>query len=579
MRTRIISTIVGLGLAALAALLLIDDLTRTAFGNFVQGNAFWLVWLLPVIVAFGVSLALYPGDRPYSSSWDRDLVADARYARRATQSNRAWIITILVTVLAVGMWIYQGVVHGYQVRKAILSSVQVTDDTAPTFKERAAFDVANAQAQGNLGDVVGEIVDVTYAPDKDTYGALVERPGFFTGYAAVETQTVRKTGQATADICKFDTSKATARLGGVFGSNLERQIAHVRSGLIVTASDAYGVCVEGNTPMVVVPLKNHRGWFPAIEVPAGVATYNGLTGEVRVYDDVKVGDLPGPVFPISLAQDLRESTAATPRSNLVAPAKLGGMTVQAPVPRFSAVSRAGARRGGVCPTRRAPPRRASTAAMGSFWDYKKSRSGYTDTSRDEKDPNADNRSEFSLATTDGVPAYVSPLTSRRGSTSITAIGVVQGGSVTKGTFNQLVVHKLDPVRKANSAVADKLRTDYADLPGWSNGLRIFEIAPVSSTEWVASLGREQNVSYRVRIKADGTSCLENADGTKIRCGGVSDIAGNGPGVAMAPNGTTVAGSPVAVPADGQLSKLSDADLAKLQQQLANEVARRLTATK
>ena len=527
MRTRIISTIVGLGLAALAALLLIDDLTRTAFGNFVQGNAFWLVWLLPVIVAFGVSLALYPGDRPYSSSWDRDLVADARYARRATQSNRAWIITILVTVLAVGMWIYQGVVHGYQVRKAILSSVQVTDDTAPTFKERAAFDVANAQAQGNLGDVVGEIVDVTYAPDKDTYGALVERPGFFTGYAAVETQTVRKTGQATADICKFDTSKATARLGGVFGSNLERQIAHVRSGLIVTASDAYGVCVEGNTPMVVVPLKNHRGWFPAIEVPAGVATYNGLTGEVRVYDDVKVGDLPGPVFPISLAQDLRESTAA----------------------------------------------------MGSFWDYKKSRSGYTDTSRDEKDPNADNRSEFSLATTDGVPAYVSPLTSRRGSTSITAIGVVQGGSVTKGRFNQLVVHKLDPVRKANSAVADKLRTDYADLPGWSNGLRIFEIAPVSSTEWVASLGREQNVSYRVRIKADGTSCLENADGTKIRCGGVSDIAGNGPGVAMAPNGTTVAGSPVAVPADGQLSKLSDADLAKLQQQLANEVARRLTATK
>ena len=515
--------LIGAGIfAALFGLLSLDDLLLSRIGNFIQGNVFWLIWALPLIVAIAVAVTLWPSyDYSYSST-------DYRSKPKKKTNWTGVTVAALTGLACLCFLVYAVFTHGYQVRKAVLANVSETTNTAPQFKERAAFTVADKQAAGNLGEgVIGEIVDTTYVADQDTFGSLVERPGFFTGYAAVETQTVALTGQATAQTCKFSTSDADARLGGIFGSSLERKIAHIHRGYTITDSDAYGVCVDQDgkkTPLVIVPLKDHRGWFPAIEVPAGVAVYNGLTGTVKVYDDVKAGQLPGPVFPLSLAQDLRESTAA----------------------------------------------------MGSFWDFMKNRSGYSDTSRDENDPNGENRSEFALATASSKsPAYVSPLTARRGSTAISAIGVVQAGSVTKGKFNAYTVHKLDEPRKANSAVADRLKTDYSDLPDWASGLRIFEIAPVSQGEWVASMGREQNVAYRVRIKADGSSCLENADGTKIRCGRSTNTNGNGPGMSLAP----ADGTPVSVPVDGELSKLSDADLAKLQTQLAGEISRRLTATK
>ncbi|MBB2988441.1 hypothetical protein [Terracoccus luteus] len=71
------------------------------------------------------------------------------------------------------------------------------------------------------------------------------------------------------------------------------------------------------------------------------------------------------------------------------------------------------------------------------------------------------------------------------------------------------------------------------------------------------------MNYRVMVKADRSSCLERADGTKLRCGKVTGTAGFGPGVALADDaktGTTPAGTSVAIPANADLSKLSDAQL-------------------
>ncbi|WP_155850411.1 hypothetical protein [Arthrobacter sp. Br18] len=41
--------------------------------------------------------------------------------------------------------------------------------------------------------------------------------------------------------------------------------------------------------------------------------------------------------------------------------------------------------------------------------------------------------------------------------------------------------------------------------------------PADDGTWAASVGLKQNVTHRVLIKDDGSSCLEGARGNKIRC--------------------------------------------------------------
>lgn len=496
-----LAVLLAVPLAGLIALFAIERLWINNVVTFVHANAFWL---LPVAVV-GIGFALL---------WD--------FVGFSVPIYLGWLL-VAVGVIWFG---YNVATNGYNSSREYLDAVEITSEEAQTYEERAAYVVANAQAPSNL-DIRGDIIRTKFVPGQDKYTSLVSRPGSwssFNGYAGVLSQEIELTGQATGGSCEFST-KATDRLGGYLWNSLEREIIQERFGTIIDDRDAYGACLEEDgeqRPVVIVPLKQLRGVLPAIEVPAGVAVYDGLTGELDILDEVEAGELPGAVFPLSVAENMREATAAT----------------------------------------------------GTWWEYMRGRNGYESTEGDPEDPNGSNGSEFLMSRKDGTGHdYVTPLTLRgRSNFAIGAVSAVPAGEVTAGELPVMTVHELETHRRANSAVADRLKTDYSDLPDWASGMRIFEITPVSPGEWVASLGQEQNVAYRVRIAADGDSCLETADGEELRCGRATATDGNGPGVALAPGGDRGA---VSVPQDGNLSGLSDTELATLLEQASRELADRL----
>lgn len=489
-------TAAGLSLAALTLWLVLDDWARTLIFHFLHSNAPFYVPVL-IIIALIAAFTVISETRSTAGTF---LIGGA---------------VVVATVATIAFW----VTYNYQTKRVYLAAVEQVTDTVPDFVERGAYPVAQAQAKPNLGDVRGTLQQVRFVTDGDTdsFNALVTKPGMFTGYQVVQHGDVAPTGQGTATTCAFSET-ATRRIGGHLSHSLDRAIANKAPGTFFAGADTYGYC-DGDTPYVVVPLKKLSGFVHVTEVPAGVAVYDGHTGTVEVLDDVKEGDLPGPVYPTSLAATVRSSTQAT----------------------------------------------------GTFWDYMFSRAGYESTDGDEGDPNAGNTTEFALRLKDSSEAaYVTPLTPKGSAQTIVAVGVTSSSTTTSGQWNTFEVHKLTEPRKPGSTVDQRLRGDYGDLPEWAAGMKIFEITPLSQTQWVASLGQNQDVSYRVLVNADGSSCLQRADGSAIRCGKATGTSPADPTTGTSP-GATVPGSVT------ELEGMSDTELADLQRQLTDEILTRLNS--
>ncbi|HEV2089011.1 MAG TPA: hypothetical protein VGR21_11935, partial [Cryptosporangiaceae bacterium] len=137
--------------------------------------------------------------------------------------------------------------------------------------------------------------------------SLVERRGWFSGCQTVLIQHIPLHGRRAPDQrCEFS-SLADARIDGWFGHDLGRRISTEKRWVSWDAGDVYAYC-DGATPKVVVPLKRQVGWLVVTERPAGVAVYDGKSGELRFFD---VADVPGPAYPRSLAVEQRESLTAT----------------------------------------------------------------------------------------------------------------------------------------------------------------------------------------------------------------------------------------------------------------------------
>lgn len=494
-------------IAVISLILRHERLLLTRATTYIQGQAWWgLPWTV-AIVTISLTIAAFIGwwDNRHPSFYSRD-VDTKKLAKRLFRL--AWVM-VPISLAALTWAVFASASHGYLVDRAYASHVVETDTPNPEFGQRAAFTVARDQIQSTAGDIHGTFVDdTTYMPQENVYTTLMERPGMH-GYIALEVENVQLTGQAHSTMCKFS-DQADRKIGGWWSHNIWRAIVSQKANVFFTAEDAYGYC-DNNTPMVVIPLLQWKGLFPAVAVPAGVAVYNGSTGETKVYDK-SPKDLPGPVFPISVAAKMREATAA----------------------------------------------------LGGYWDWQKSRVGYT--TADGEGTAETNISEFALMNKDSnSPVYATPLTSRLQSQSIVALGVVEAGTANAGEIPTYTIYKLPEPRLSNGSVNDRLRSDYSQDVGWASGLKVFEIAPLNAGDWVASIGMSKNVAFRVLVKADGSSCLERADGTKLRCADGSPT----------PGGATTS---VVIPGSSEeLAKLSDADLSNLLDQLTNEVKRRLSA--
>lgn len=482
---------------AVLGLPLLDPLTRARFINDVVIT--WGFPLLLIVIIAVVAFVAYAAD--------------------------AGGLAIAIVVLGLAGLIGYAVARDYNTDLAYASTVHQTNDPMPTLKERAPFLVAERQASSNLSGINGQLGGTDYLADSNHYSTLVDRKGPFNpGYAAIINQTIQLTGQASGQPCLFDEQHAHQRMDGWWDNSLTRAIAAKDSTLIAYKGDAWGYC-DGDTPKIVVPVTKLNGWLNPVHIPAGVAIYDGHTGNVEIRSEVKAGDLPGPVVGLSYVQRVNASLATF---------------------------------------------------HGDWWSMVTGQSGITDEVKDSNDPNKDNHSAFSLALKDAPGSiYASPFTSRASSRAIEDIALLESGHVKDGESPNVTLYHLDKPRQSNAATADKIKADYSSLNGWATGLAVMEIIPVSHDEWAASIGLNQNVVYRVLVKADGSSCLANADGAPIRC---IDATGKTVGADGAPATDKEAGSAPTGPA-AQVGTLSNEDLAKLQDAVTKEVLKRLSAAK
>ncbi|MEH1015705.1 hypothetical protein V6U90_21650 [Micromonospora sp. CPCC 206060] len=364
--------------------------------------------------------------------------------------------------LALGaFWLVYG---EYLQDRAYVATMRVVSDPVPELTARAPYVVGEAQAGPNLGDVTGEITDVSYLPDSDRFAVLVERRGWLAGYEVGMVQEVPLGGNSRAQQrCRFDASAATARIDGWFNHNLGRKISAERRWARFSADDAYVYC-QGDTPIVVVPLKRQTGILVVTERPAGVVLYNGGTGKVTITDDTT--EVPGPSYPISLAAQQREGTAA----------------------------------------------------VGGFADWWFERSGW-DASEDGA--NEGNESEFTLRYREGGgrSAYVTPLTPQGEASSVVAVSTVPTRH-SGGNLAPLTVYRLNPTWSSPQAIIALIKAEYRDVCCWNDD-RVFEVVPTGGSTWTATLGSEQNIRYRVegrgQINGREATCLKNADGALVRC--------------------------------------------------------------
>ncbi len=439
------------------------------------------------------------------------LLAIAAAAFVAGQLRDEWPEWVLGGGLVIAALIV-GVLGSWRSDVAYADSIKVTDEPSATYAPRAPFEVAKTLAPNAMrsnGDLDAE--STTYLPREGRYTSLVKTRSWLGGYTEVVDQKVTADGKTSTDNCEFATG--TASLDGMFDRNLTREILRSRFGVGIDAHNAYGFC-DKDQPVIVVALTQKSGFWPVIDVPAGVAVYR--PGQpIQFIDSGFEGGIPGPLYPITLAEQQRDSSNAT----------------------------------------------------GGFFDWMFDRVGYSSTKDDKGDPNAGNNGEFTLAEASGnTEAFVTPLTMRGHGTAIVAVSSVDAGRAASGTLATLTIHKLPEPRIANSTIAQSMKAQFQEVPWATPGFGIFEVVPTSTEEWTASLGMNQNIVYHVAVKPDGSMCLSSAHGTPIRC-----VSADGS------TGSTPAGSGEATStADpASLGSMTDQQLADLLNKVSAEVNKRL----
>jgi hypothetical protein len=486
------------------------------------GRVLW--WVLPIVAVAGLivwwasyATTIVVWELRNLTPW---LVLVALVILLAVAGARAgvflgWLGAATGLVLGIG-WLFY---NSYLQDRDYAAAMSVVDDPVPSLHARAPYLVGEAQAAPNLGDVTGEIADITYLPDADRFGTLVERRGWLSGYEVGLVQEVPLgSNSRSSQRCAFDLDAAGARIGGWFGHNLGRKISAEQRWVRFDERDVYVYCA-GDTPMVVVPLKRQVGVLTVTERPAGAALYNGRTGQLTVTTDT--ASIPGSTYPISLAARQREGTAA----------------------------------------------------VGGFADWWFERGGW-DASDDGT--NEDNNSEFTLRYTDGSnSAYVTPLTPQGEASSVVAVSTVPTRQTGLG-LAPMTVHRLNPTWSSPEAVVALIKAEYRDACCWNED-RVFEVVPTGGTTWTATVGSEQSIRYRVegrgQVNGREATCLKTAEGVLIRCAYAAP--GSPEEQELKRMEEQKQQQEQQQGQTGDLSGLTDRQLAELNTRLAEELSRRL----
>lgn len=439
----------GLGCASVLALV-VGGVLAFMYGSviwhwsvqFLWGNAFWLV---PVALAVGLGFYAYEVGRPAFG----------------------FLSAFFAIAAVVGMI---GVPYFRALQYLDTVEVETVEQTDISFRERAPYDVAVVMSDRNMGNSTGTATNyVKSLPaegEHGMYSTSITRREMFSGYEGTQFVEIPLYGQAEPDkvqVCKWSEEANLRFNGAVPSNNLTRAIYHKTPASVkVEEEDAVAICEDGK-PVLYAPLKKLSGFPFPIDVPAGVAIYDGETGELTIEENYE-GNIP--VYPASIAEK----------------------------------------------------QRLSTHASEDWIDfYFTKREGWDDTSEDEGDPNGANRAEFNLASEDAKTTYkVTPLTPRGVSKNITAIGTVEANTVESGKLSTYHVsqYKDGEERSANSTVADTIVAN--NLDGYrADKLEVFEVVPSLDGTWRATIGRNQSINYRAVIEVNGDVTLYDAHGNVV----------------------------------------------------------------
>ena len=470
-------------------------------GLFTSGRGAWIFVIGFVLLAVAVIVALVFHEMD-----------------RFIQVTLAVVVALAVLAAIITGWVR----IGYDTATQYTADIETSENATNSYGPRSPFEVAQASATRNLQDTRGDVQGTKSLADQSDHGTwntLVVRRGFAQGYESLQTLDLPLYGSPSnsqVELCKFDTD-AKLRLGGFFPSNnLSREILQqVPLNVTLMPDDAYGYCDDG-TPYVVAPLKQVEGFYAPTWNSYGVATYNGKTGDIEIFTDAKdVSEIPGPTYPISLADQ----------------------------------------------------QRAALGATGGLWDYKFGRVGY-DASASNTEIQLRDAGEGTTDTT-----YVTALAPKGASASIVGFVGVDAQFTESMTRNKLELNKLsgENTYDAISTQEDNIKTSYTNLTGWATGLEIFEITPGENGSWVASIGKSQAVLYRAIIsEVDGSTVYELYD----KEGNLVPDATSG----SSPDAGDDEGTPIDLPAGTDLSDLTDEQLQQLGQEIMDEYANRLAET-
>jgi hypothetical protein len=119
-------------------------------------------------------------------------------------------------------------------------------------------------------------------------------------------------GDEKVEVCTFKPGYSVGRaLGGERGNNLQHLLADQFPRLQFSNNDIWGYC-DGDKPVIVFPVVEQAQFKQrSIVRPAGVLVMRG-TAEDRPHfqhhKQIKAGELPGPVYPLAMVEQQRDST-------------------------------------------------------------------------------------------------------------------------------------------------------------------------------------------------------------------------------------------------------------------------------
>ena len=513
----------GLILVALAAIPVIwfKGLGVLAVAETLLRDKFYLLALvaLPVVIAllcWGRSEALKDGLRP-----------SERQAHPVAKKLTEW--GTIATLVALVGGAYAFAVHPYVVAKSYTTDTTTVNEQT-SYADRAPWVVANNYAQRDQGDVIGDRGSVHYVPapqdaqakagdgageGTSRYTVLVKERGVLGtgGYAAVQTLTMPTTGTIpgnASDFCKIPDGMSK-RLETIWPWHALSWSIHAKAPFAHWDNDdAYGYCADGK-PQVIVPLFKYSGFWNVTKVPNGAAIYDESGVRVLSAEELAQANIEGPTYPRTIAA----------------------------------------------------AQRSAINAGGSLMEWWGSKYGYDLTDDDEEDANGENSSEFTLVRPENHElSYVTPLTPRGSSQSITAISAVPAVQQGAGRAKLVINTATDLPATSTLVTAIKessVKGDNAWTTRWSAGMGVYEILPARDGHWAASIGQGQAVSYRADIAPDGKVTVVNAET------GQSSDRGK------------ASNDSVTVKSEKPLNEMSEKELLDLIQQATGELQKRQSA--